>query len=259
MADLRVLIVDDEPPALKRIRTLLRGQPDVEVVGECANGHEAVQAIQRLAPDLVFLDVQMPGLDGFEVLDRAAGKDMPAIIIVTAYERHAIRAFEIRALDYLLKPFDAARFEQALDRARRDVARRRATSSPPDEQILQVLRRLAVQPMATDRLAIKVEGRILLVPLDRITWIEAVGKLVRVHASDGVNYLLREPLQSLENRLNPGQFLRIHRSALVNIRSIVDLEPVFHGDYCVRLLDGTELPLGRRYRDGVRRRLGISE
>lgn len=249
---IRVLIVDDEPPAVARIRTLLKDSTDFEVVGDCGDGHSALKAIQQLRPDLIFLDIQMPGLGGFEVIDQLPLSEMPVVIFVTAFDQHAIRAFEVRALDYLLKPFDRNRFHIALDRAREQIAQERKQQDKcyPPGQISSVHNTL-------NRLAVKVDGHITLLELDSVVWIEAVGKYVNIHSTKGI-FLHRETLQSLDVRLIHKRFVRIHRSALVNTHFISELEPVFHGDYVVRLKTGEQLPLGRKYRQRVRRLLGIS-
>lgn len=242
---IRVLIVDDEPPAIQRIRNLLEGMSDIEVMGECGDGQAAVAAIRKLRPDLVFLDIQIPGLNGFQVIEQLSPAIVPAVVFVTAFDQHAIQAFEVQALDYLLKPFDRQRFEAALNRARQQVRLIRGHRTRQHEV-----------PASSTPLAVKADGRITLVPLDAILWFEAVGKYVNVHTVTGT-LLYRETIRTLEAQLD-GVFVRIHRSSLVNVRSIVALEPAFHGDYVVRLASGQTLPLGRKYRDRVRQRLGLS-
>lgn len=243
---IRALIVDDEPLARQRIRNLLKDEPDIEVVGECADGGEAVASIRDLRPDLVFLDVQMPVLDGFGVLEAVGPERMPAVIFVTAYDRYAIQAFEVNALDYLLKPFDRDRFRRALERARAQLGR-----EPPAE----VGERLAAAAedargagrKTLDRIVIKSGGRVFFLRAEEIDWIEAAGNYLRIHAG-GEMHLLRETMSGLEARLDPQTFLRIHRSTIVNIERIQELQPLFHGDYVVILRDGTQLNLSRGYK-----------
>ncbi len=250
---IRALIVDDEPLARERIRALLRGDPEVEIVGECADGRRAVAAIQKHAPDLVFLDVQMPHLDGFGVLEAVGPERIPAVIFVTAYDQYALRAFEVHALDYLLKPFDRARFEKALQRARTRMERR--DSGEINAKLLALLEDLRKGPRRLERLVIKTSGRIYFLPVREIDWIEAAGNYVRLH-SGGQAHMIRETMAALETKLDPHKFLRIHRSTIVNIERIKELQPWFHGDYAVLLDDGARLTLSRSYRERLREILG---
>jgi two-component system LytT family response regulator len=250
---IRTLIVDDEPLGRERIRTLLSEHADVEVVGECPDGREAVAAIERLKPDLLFLDVQMPEMDGFAVLDAIAGRHLPAIIFVTAYDRYAVQAFEVHALDYLLKSFDRERFRSAVARAKEEI--RRAREGALNERLAGLLEDLESRKQRATRVVIKSAGRIFFLPVEEIDWVEAADNYVRIHA--GVEaHLVRETLQSLEGRLDPAKFLRIHRSTIVNLDRIRELHPLFHGDYAVRLRDGTELTLSRNYREKLGEPLG---
>ena len=243
---IRALIVDDEPLGRERIRTLLREDAEVDVVGEAGNGHEAAIEIERLRPDLLFLDVQMPEMDGFAVLDAIADKHMPVIIFVTAYDRYAVQAFEVHALDYLLKAFDRERFESAVSRAKEEV--RRSKEGIFNERLVTLLEDLESRKERSTRLVIKSSGRIFFLPVKEIDWVEAADNYIRIHAG-GKEHLMRETLQSLEGRLDPERFLRVHRSAIVNIDRIRELQPMFHGDYALRLCDGTELTLSRKYKD----------
>jgi two-component system LytT family response regulator len=254
MPSLRALIVDDEPLARERVRTLLAAEPDVVVAGECGSGGEAVAAILMDRPDLVFLDVQMPELDGFGVLERVreAGAELPAVVFVTAYDAHALRAFEVHALDYLLKPFDRERFTRALARAREALARREADGL--DERLATLLAARSARPYAT-RLAVKSGGRVRLVKAEEVDWIEAASNYVRLHVG-GERHLLRETMAALEARLDPERFVRIHRSTIVNLDRVRELEPYFHGDYVVKLHDGRRLTLSRTYRERLEERLG---
>lgn len=250
---IRALIVDDEPLARERIRTLLTGEPEIEVVGECGDGHKAVAAIRRHAPDLLFLDVQMPELDGFGVLQELGAQHLPVVVFVTAYDKYALRAFEVHALDYLLKPFDRERFHKALTRARAQIQQQK--SGQVSERILALLADLKGAPKHLERLVIKSGGRVFFLRTEEIGWIEAAGNYVRLHAG-GEEHLLRETMSKLEEQLDPGKFLRIHRSTIVNLERIQELQPAFHGDYVVLLRDGTRLTLSRSYRDKLQEILG---
>ncbi len=247
---LRTLIVDDEPLARQRLRQLLGSADDVAVVGECANGVEAVQAIEDLQPDLVFLDIQMPELDGFGVIESVGPERMPATLFVTAYDQHALRAFEVHALDYLLKPFDAERFRGALERARRwcmaDAGQ--APSVRPDLSAL--LAGIRKERPGLDRLLVKQGDRHILIRASAVQWIEAEDNYVRLHV-EGTSYLLRQTMSGLLERLDPRLFRRIHRSAIVNLDCIREFQPWTSGDHLVIMRDGTRLTLSRTYRDQV--------
>jgi two-component system LytT family response regulator len=242
---IRALVVDDEPLARRRIRQLLAHDHEIETVGECADGFEAIAAINSHAPDLVFLDVQMPELDGFDVLARLDRARLPLVVFVTAYDSYALRAFEVSAVDYLLKPFDRRRFAAALARVKSRLARERGTELTA--RTLALLEELRARESHVERLMIKAGGRAFFLKTDEIDWIEAEGKYVRLHAARE-SYLLREPIGSLEAQLDPRKFLRIHRSSIVNIDRVRELQPWFHQDYRVILRDGTELTLSRSCR-----------
>lgn len=250
---IRTLIVDDEPLGRERIRTLLADDPEIEVIGECSDGQQAITAIERSHPDLVYLDVQMPELDGFAVLDKIAGERMPAIIFVTAYDRYAVQAFKVHALDYLLKSFDRERFQDALRRAKDQI--RNSHEGLWNERLTGLLEDLETRQKRLTRLIIRSSGRIFFVRVEEIDWLEAADNYVRIHVGRE-SHLVRETLQSLEARLDPSRFLRIHRSTLVNLDRIKELQPLFHGDYVVRLQDGTELTLSRNYKDKMSGSLG---
>lgn len=249
---LSVLIVDDEPVARRRIRRLLASETDVSIVGECADGASALKTIAEANPDVVFLDVQMPELDGFEVVQRIGPSATPAIVFVTAFDRYALRAFDIHAIDYLLKPFTAERFQTALVRAR-DRARRQEQRGALDA----LVRGLRERPRYLSRAAVRAGGRIVLIDVATIDWIEAADNYVRLHVGTR-EHLLRETLSSLEKQLDPLQFARIHRSVIVQIDRIAELHPVTHGDLDVRLRDGTSLTLSRMWRDRLAHALGRS-
>jgi len=250
---IRTLLVDDEPLARDRLRSLLGAEPDFEIVGECGDGHEAVQAIEHHQPDLVFLDIQMPELDGFGVLAALKTPRMPEVIFVTAYNQHAVRAFEVHALDYLLKPFDRERFQTTLGRARTRLAH--ARSGDLNQKLTALLAEMRPEPKTTDRLAIKTAGKVLFVKTPDIDWIEAADNYVNLHVG-AESHLLRETMGALEARLDPSQFLRISRSTIVNLERVKELQPMFHGDYTVILRNGTRLSLSRNYRDKLQALLG---
>jgi two-component system LytT family response regulator len=275
---IRTLIVDDEPLARQRVRKLLEADSDISILGECSDGKQAVAELRKLRPDLVFLDVQMPVLDGFGVLQSLVGTEMPVVIFVTAHDRYALKAFEVHALDYLLKPFDKARFGAALERAKAQVRQGSAVALGDRlEKLLQTLAPPHLQPLAfkgreetenplpraakvdagrrLERLMVKSDGRIYFVRIDDVDWIEAAANYVRMHVGKE-NHLLRETLTALEMKLDPARFVRIHRSTIVNLERIRELQPAFHGDYVIILLDGTELAVSRGFRDNLKDALG---
>jgi len=250
---IRTLIVDDEPLARERLRSLLAAEPDIEVLGECADGREAVAAIDRDAPDLVFLDIQMPELDGFEVLAAIEPAKPPVVVFVTAYSQHALRAFEVHALDYLLKPFDRERFQTTLARVRAQC--QRSQGGELTQQLSALLADLRPETKPADRLVVKAAGRVLFLKTLDIDWIEAADNYVNLHVGKE-SHLLRGTMASIETRLDPAQFLRISRSTIVNVERIKELQPMFHGDYSVILRNGTRLSLSRGYRDKLQQLLG---
>jgi two-component system LytT family response regulator len=249
----RTLLVDDEPLARQRIRALLDADPEIELVGECGTGLEAVDAVRQFQPDLMFLDVQMPVMSGFEVLQALAGAIMPVVIFVTAHDRFALKAFEVHALDYLLKPFDRDRFRAALDRAKGQV--RLGKAAGLESKLSNLLQTVQERRGGPDRLVVKSAGRIYFVRVQDIDWIEAAGNYLRLHAGTE-EHLLRESMNALEARLDPARFARIHRSTMVNLERIRELQPAFHGDYLVVLQDGSELTLSRNYREKLQKVLG---
>lgn len=249
---IRVLLVDDESLAREMLREMLQDDPQVTIVGESCNGREALEAIRTHSPDLIFLDVQMPELGGFEVLE-ALGKDIPQVIFVTAYDQYAVRAFEVHALDYLLKPFDKERFDISWQRARTQLLRERDGGT--DKQILALLEEMKAGNKYLERLVIKASGRIYFLETSEIDWIEAEGNYVSVHTGKK-SHLLRETISSLEAQLDPRKFLRIHRSSIVRIDRIQELQPWFHGEYRIILQNGIQLTLSRNYRDKLHEALG---
>lgn len=253
---IRVLLVDDEPLAREMLREMLQGDPQVDIVGESCNGREALEAIHTHAPDLIFLDVQMPEVGGFEVLASLDRAQIPYVIFVTAYDQYAVRAFEVQALDYLLKPFDQERFDVSWQRAKTQVLRdRNGGGGHMDQRILALLEEMKAGNTYLQRLVIKAAGRIYFLETGEIDWIEAEGNYVSVHSAKK-SHLLRETISSLESQLDPKKFVRIHRSSIVRLDFIQELQPWFHGEYRVILHDGTQLTLSRNHRDKLQEALG---
>jgi len=252
-APIRVLVVDDEPLAREKIRGMAADDPELRIVGECTNGAEAIEAVQTIRPDLLLLDVQMPEVGGFAVLEALKDEGLPPVIFITAYDHYAVRAFEVHALDYLLKPFDRERFRAAMERAKRQI--RRDDGSHIDARIIALLEQMREPQRYTERLVVKTGGRVFFLNTDEIDWIEAEGNYVSVHTGKKA-YLLRETIGSLESQLNPKEFVRIHRSAIVRLDRIRELQPWSHGEYHVILNDGTQLTLSRSYREKLQFALG---
>jgi two-component system LytT family response regulator len=236
---IRTLIVDDEPPAREKIARHLSFHDDIRIVGECGDGESAVKGILSANPDLIFLDIHLPEFDGFEVLRRAATNKRFAVIFVTAYDEYALRAFDVQALDYLVKPFDDERFQVALQRGREQVAFLRNLDGSPAAQ--------AKHESLANRVLVQCAGRIRILNLDEIDWIEAAGNYVRLHVG-AESYLYRDTMNNLESTLDPRKFLRIHRRTIVSIDRIKELQPMFKGAYTVVLRDNTELTLSPLYR-----------
>ncbi len=249
---IRTLIIDDEPIARRGIRSNLKAETDVEIIGECSNGREAVAAIERQKPDLIFLDIQMPVLDGFGVVEALGAENLPAVVFVTAFDEHAIRAFEINALDYLLKPVDPERFQKTLERVRGQIKNSKAENF--SEKISALLENLdtaaAKSPAYLERIVIKDGGRITFVDAGEINWISSEGNYVKIHAG-GKSHLLRETMDAMERKLDPQKFLRLRRSTIVRIGKIKELHPMFNGEFVVVLGDGTKLSSSRRYRQNL--------
>lgn len=256
MSLLRVLIADDEPMGRQRLSRMLRAESDVELVAACANGAEALEAIRRHGPDLAFIDIQMPGLDGFGVVDALEHDRAPSIVFVTAHDYYAVRAFEVHALDYLLKPFDQTRLHAALNRAREqlpahapgDAARRMIA-------LLEELNQRQKGELGLERLVIRTPERTFFLRTEAIDWIEAAGKHVHLHVGKAT-HPLRGGITALEHQLDPARFVRISRSAIVNIDRIQEIQPWFQGDHLVILQDRTRLTSTRGYREGLQRLLG---
>ncbi len=250
---IRVVIADDEPLARERLRMLLGAEHWVEIAAECSDGPETVDAIRDLKPDLVFLDVQMPGANGFDVIETVGPARMPAVVFVTAYDRHALRAFDVHALDYLLKPFDRERFQQALGRARQQL--QQPTHGEIERRLLELVQDLKQSPQRVERFVIKSAGRVYFVRANEVDWIEAAGNYVKLHVGAEA-HLLRETMTAIESQLNPETFFRIHRCHIVNIERVQDLQPWFNGEYVVSLKTGARLTLSRGYREKLQERLG---
>lgn len=272
MSNVRVLVVDDESLARQRIRRLLQAEPDVEVVGEASTGREAVQCIAELQPDIVCLDVQMPELDGFGVLRELGEGPVPLVLFVTAYDEHALRAFDVHAVDYVLKPVDADRFRTAFQRARTQIQQSSAANRLGE--LLATVRRVSDGATTTNgngngtapatpgapssfssRILVKHDGRMFFVKVGDIDWIEADRNYVRLHVGK-VSHTIRERISHLEESLDPRLFARIHRSTIVNLNRVREMQQWFSGDYVVILDNGTRLRLSRHYRDRVEKQVG---
>lgn len=242
----QAIIVDDEAPARDRVRDLLAGEPDIAIAAECASGCEAIAAIGTHRPDLLFLDIQMPQVNGFDVLRALPAKQLPAVIFTTAYDQHALEAFEVHALDYLLKPFKHARFKAALQRAREHLQKRGANDS--DTRLLALLERFRPARTYTTRFVIKTVSRVVIVKAGDIDWIESAANYALLHVGDKT-HLHRETMRSLEEQLSPEQFVRVSRSAIVNIERIKELQPMMKGEYIVTLHNGKQLTMTRGIRE----------
>jgi two-component system LytT family response regulator len=244
----KALIIDDEALSRKRLRLMLRCHPDIDIVGECANGEEAIMAILKMSPDLIFLDVQMTEMNGFDVLDSIGQEKIPAVIFVTAYDQYALKAFDVHAVDYLLKPFGQERLTQAVTRALNAIQTHQ--SADINRSLLALLDKLKKSGQYSKRLLAKVKGRIHLLPVNDVEWIEAENYYARIHLGQE-SFLLRESLNHLQKRLDPKQFIRVHRSAIINIRYIKELQSWFHGEYIVILKNGVKLNISRNYQKNV--------
>jgi two-component system LytT family response regulator len=250
---MRVLIADDEPLARERLREFIEAEGDLQITGECSDGAEAVQAIRETLPELIFLDVRMPKLDGFSVIAALEPREVPCVIFVTAYDQYALRAFETHALDYLLKPFDRTRFREAVRRARETTTQVQGRQRL--EQISGLLDRLQPPPPIHDRVAIRSRGGVVFVGFKEIDWICGADNYAELHVGKST-HLLRETITSLEERLPSGHFLRISRSLIINLDRIKECQPKGSGNYTIILRDGMEFPVGRKYRHNLDSLLG---
>lgn len=249
---IRALIVDDEPLARRRIKSLLAPDSSVEVIGECSDGYKAVSSISELTPDLVFLDIQMPAMDGFDVIRTIGAERMPTVIFVTAYDQYALKAFEVNALDYLLKPFDRSRFQKTLERAKAMI--RGLQNGHVNNQLLSLLANLQREQEIPDRFIIKSGGRVVFLKVEEIDWMRAVGNYVRLQVGRD-SHLMRETMTGMEAKLYPDKFMRIHRSTIVNLDRVKEVQPWAKGEYVVIMRDGTRLMMSRRYRERLNERL----
>jgi len=248
---LRVLIVDDERWARRRVAVLLGNETDVEIVSEAGSGEEAVTAILDQQPDLVFLDIQMDGMDGFDVIDAVGLENMPLVVFATAFDHYAVRAFETHAVDYLLKPIDGNRLRESLDRARREMARDR---NEPAQQLGALLDELRTRSGYLKRIGVSSAGRISIVRVAEVSWVEAAGNYVKLHVGDR-EHLARQTMKEIESRLDPEQFVRVHRSAIVNLDRVREVQPWFRGEQVLILDNDTRITIGRRYREELVRLL----
>lgn len=247
---IRVVVADDQPMARERLISLLAAEPGVELAGAAASGPEAVACIRQSSPDLVFLDLQMPGMDGFKVIEEVGLDRMPPTVFVTAHDEYAVRAFEVQAIDYLLKPFGRHRFQSALARARRFLERERQGDMAG--RLVELLQSNTKRP--GERLLVKSGGRVQFVEVDAIDWVEAEGNYVRLYVGEQV-HLMRETMNGLIEKIGPHKFFRIHRSRIVNVDRVKELLIAGGGDYQVVLTDGTKLGLSRLYRDALQEQL----
>jgi two-component system LytT family response regulator len=245
---IRVVIIDDEPLGRQKLRRLLRSEADVEIVGEFDGGGETVHELRRLSPDLLFLDIQMPERDGFTILKQMGGHNIPHVIFVTAYDQYALRAFEIHASDYLLKPFDRQRFHRSLQHVREDI--QKSKTRTVDDRLIALLEDLKASREFPDRLAVKSGGHVHFVRTGELDYIQSAGNYIRLHVGSK-SYLLRETMNDIQTKLNPQQFVRIHRSTMVNIESVKELQPWFGGSYVVILNNGTRLNMSRAFRSDL--------
>ncbi|MEX2115912.1 MAG: LytTR family transcriptional regulator DNA-binding domain-containing protein [Bacteroidota bacterium] len=245
MLRIRTLIIDDEQLARERLLSLLESDPDIEIIGECSSGKEAIAAIKSESPDLVFLDVQMPEGDGFDVLESIDFHTMPIVVFVTAYDQYAIRAFDVHALDYLLKPFDQNRFEQALVRAKSEVVLRNNTNV--NQKLLSMLEHIESHKKNLDRILVKSSGKVFFLKFDEIDWVESAGNYVKLYVGSE-SHLLRETMSEMERKLGNEKFVRIHRTVIVNLDRIKELQPWFNGEYIVILNNGMKLTASRGYK-----------
>jgi two-component system LytT family response regulator len=237
--------------ARKRLRRVLSQDEEIEIIGECADGKRAVETVAELKPDLMFLDVQMPEMGGFEALDEIGVENSPVVIFVTAFDHFALRAFEVHALDYLLKPFDAERLKKTLERAKEQIRKRGATGGAADERLLALLKDIKTEPKYLRRLTVKSRGRTIFLTVDDIDYVEAEGNYLSLQVGKEA-HLIRSAMHQFEGKLDPEKFARIHRSAIINLDRVREMHPLFNGDQIVIMKNGKELTLSRNYRDRLK-------
>ncbi|MBL9128847.1 MAG: response regulator [Verrucomicrobiales bacterium] len=251
---MRVIIVDDEPLARDRLRSLLSKESDIQIVAECGDGREAVSAVQRENPDVLFLDIQMPELDGFGVLAQLRSGRMPLVVFVTAFDEFAVKAFEFHAFDYLLKPFDKDRLKSAVARIRETLAPKATPTTDLSDRLTALLETIQ-SGTGPDRIAVKLDGRVIFLRPTDIDWIEAQDNYVKLHVGREA-HLVRDTISNFETRLDGKRFIRIARSTIVNIDRVREMQPMFHGEYVVILQDGSKLTMSRGYRETLQHYLG---
>ena len=249
---IRTLIVDDEPLARERIALLLESEPDVEIIGECGDGKSAARAIKSKAPDLVFLDIQLPEMNGFELIESMPARRAPSIIFVTAYDQFALKAFKIHAVDYLLKPVEGARLKEALDHLRKQL---RHGGDDVRGRLAELIGDLEAQSGRANRIVLRSDGEVLVLKPAEIDWVESAGNYVCFHVG-AETHIFRETMNQVEERLHDHNFARIHRSAIVNLDRIKRLKPTLYGDYSVELRNGIKLTMSRSYRQAVFNKVG---
>ena len=257
MTPIKTVIVDDEPLARRTLCDLLKQHDDLQVIAECSDGDQAIQAIIDYKPDLLFLDVNLPGKNGFDVLQETPFEIMPVVVFVTAYEQYAVKAFEVHAIDYLLKPVDEERFNYTLERIRKEIERARSGSNL-SRRIMSLLEDTDKTPKHMERIKVKSSGTYIFLRVEEIDWIESEANYLRLHVGKN-SYLVRGTMNSIEQKLDPNKFVRIHRSAIVNLDSIKEVHPwVQQGEYSLSLLDGRKLTISRNYRERFLKLIGES-
>ncbi len=248
MKRIRTLIADDEPLALERIRTALAAEPAFDLVAVCTDGDDALDSIRQHRPDVAFLDIDMPGKNGFEVVKGLEPDETPHVVFVTAFNDYAVKAFDVHAIDYLLKPLDQDRFNLTVKRLKQLMES--ADADDYSDRLTEVVRTVEAQRPLADRIMVKTDGKLLFLKTDEIDWIDAAGNYVQLHTADKT-YLSRDTMNNMESKLDPNRFLRIHRSTIVNLDRIKEMQPWFHGEYQVRLTNGTKLYMSRSYRQKI--------
>lgn len=251
---IRAIVVDDEPLAREKVQLFAQSVPELEIVDVCANGHEALTSLNKNKPDLLFLDIQMPELSGFDVLEKIKDDPLPGIIFITAYDEFALRAFEFHALDYLLKPFDRERFESAVDHAVKVISSN-GGNEVTTRQIKSLLDSIKRDTQPLERIIVKTNGRIIFLKVNEVDWMEAAGNYIKLHVGNE-SHLVRETMNNIEKQLHPEKFVRIHRSTIINIERLKELQPWFNGEYKVILTTNTQVMMSRGYRENFNKAVG---